>query len=331
MTPTVSICLITYNHDRFVADALKGILEQQVDFPCELLIADDASTDETRGVIDGILSASDTKFKIRKLYAEKNSGMSQNFFGCISSANGKYIALCEGDDYWIDKNKLNKQISIMEANENISICFHRCEERDELGVNYLDITPAFTKSIFTHEELAKNNFIYTLSSFSRNYKTLIPDWVFDLPAVDYPFHLLVSKYGNIHFLNEVLGVYRKHQAGVWSPKSYQEKIWLTINKLLVPLVDYEIKQDLKNCLKENITNNVYRYFISSIDTDNKDEFLQMLSSLKQYIDFELLSKSLIEANIEFNLNIKKIKNSNSYKLINRLIIFRERIRRIVNI
>lgn len=122
--PLVSVSCITYNHEAFIADAIEGFLRQETPFPVEILIHDDASTDRTADIIRTYEQAHPDK--IRAIYQHENQyskGARPSHFNYMR-ARGKYIALCEGDDYWTDPLKLAKQIEALEANPNISLCFH---------------------------------------------------------------------------------------------------------------------------------------------------------------------------------------------------------------
>ena len=124
-SPVVSICCVTYNHERFVEDALEGFLKQETDFPFEILIYDDASTDKTADVVREY----ERKYPriIKPIYQEENQfsrgvGVSSTYN--FPRARGKYIALCEGDDYWLDAHKLKKQVDVFSLYEDASMVFH---------------------------------------------------------------------------------------------------------------------------------------------------------------------------------------------------------------
>ena len=132
-TPLVSICCLTYNHAPFIRNCIDGFIAQQTDFPIEILVHDDASTDGT----DGIVREYADKYPeiIFPLFEEENQ-YSRGYAGKMdiefnySRARGKYIAYCEGDDYWTDPSKLQRQVDFMEAHPDYSVCFHRCKRLD---------------------------------------------------------------------------------------------------------------------------------------------------------------------------------------------------------
>ena len=115
--PVVSVLMITYNHEKYISEAIEGVLMQKTTFPIELIIGEDCSTDSTRKIV--VEYAEKHPDIIRPLLPESNLGMMKNFIKTMEAAKGKYIALCEGDDYWTDPYKLQKQVDILEANENI--------------------------------------------------------------------------------------------------------------------------------------------------------------------------------------------------------------------
>src|SRR5690554_2111531 len=120
--PLVSVFCVSYNHEQFIAQALDGFIMQQVDFDFEIVISDDCSTDNTRAIIEKYKNKYPHVFK--DVSPQKNLGMQKNWMHTLSACTGTYIALCEGDDYWTDPNKLQKQVDFLEANEEYSLCVH---------------------------------------------------------------------------------------------------------------------------------------------------------------------------------------------------------------
>lgn len=119
--PLVSICCISYNHEKFISQCLDGFIIQKVDFPFEIVISDDCSTDNTKKIIDTYVSKYPAIFK--NVSPSKNLGSIKNFYHVLEKASGKYIALCEGDDYWIDENKLQMQVDFLEKNPEYGMCY----------------------------------------------------------------------------------------------------------------------------------------------------------------------------------------------------------------
>ena len=142
MTPLLSVVTVTYNHEPYIARAIEGVLMQDVDFPMELIIADDCSTDGTLRICREYEELHPGL--IRVLPAESNMGAVANERRAFEAARGKYVATCEGDDWWDDPMKLQKQVSFLESHPDYSVCFHRyrryiaAEDRfEDDGIAYL--------------------------------------------------------------------------------------------------------------------------------------------------------------------------------------------------
>lgn len=112
----------THNQKAYVRDTFDGFLAQQTDFPMEVIVADDASTDATPRIIREYADRHPNLF--RPILRPKNVGLNANLTGALSAARGEYIALCEGDDYWVDPLKLNKQVALLDAEPSTTVCFH---------------------------------------------------------------------------------------------------------------------------------------------------------------------------------------------------------------
>lgn len=121
----VSVVMITYGHEKYIRQAIEGVLMQQGDFDLELVIANDCSPDNTDAVVQDVLSHHSNAHWIRYVRHEKNIGMMPNFIFALQQAKGNYIALCEGDDFWTDPLKLQKQVDFLEENEEYGFCFTR--------------------------------------------------------------------------------------------------------------------------------------------------------------------------------------------------------------
>ncbi|PTS92382.1 hypothetical protein DBR27_19765, partial [Flavobacterium sp. HMWF030] len=119
----VSVCVITYGHEKYIEQTIDGILMQEVDFDFELIISNDCSPDQTDEVVKSYLKDHPKSNKVKYFSHKKNMGAYQNFVFSLENSNGKYIALCEGDDYWTNPLKLQKQVDFLESNPDFSICF----------------------------------------------------------------------------------------------------------------------------------------------------------------------------------------------------------------
>lgn len=220
--PIVSIVCITYNHERFIRDALDGFVMQKTNFPFEILINDDASTDKTADIIREYEAKYPDLFRC-VYHAENQWGKKdplKDFL--LPMVRGKYVALNEGDDYWTNENKLQKQVDFMESHPDFSICFHPVIVHWDDNFKPDSIFPTdrqrFNKTVLTLGDLLKRNFIQTNSvlyrwRFHTDSLDLIPDGI--LPG-DWFLHLLHAQVGKIGFLPDVMSVYRRNSSGIWT-------------------------------------------------------------------------------------------------------------------
>lgn len=220
----VSVCLLTYNHERFVAQAIESVLAQQgVEF--ELVISEDHSTDGTRAIVDDY--AARHPDRIRVLASPANVGMTRAFARGIEAARGTHVALLDGDDYWTSPNKLRVQTEYLGAHPGCAICFHNVTVIYEDGS--LASHPFHTrepgryfsrpipKPVSTLADIAPGNFIQTCSvMFRRGLFGAFPEWFTDLPVADWPLHVLNAEHGDIGYIDADMAVYRVHAGGVWT-------------------------------------------------------------------------------------------------------------------
>jgi glycosyltransferase involved in cell wall biosynthesis len=228
----LSVSIVTYNQKKFIEQTIESVLQQQVDFDYEIIIGDDCSTDGTREILLNYQEKYPNLIKLI-LHPQKNEGIpgKANFVSTIYAAKGKYIAMLDGDDYWIDPFKLQKQVDFLEANPDFAICFHPVKTVYENEDREPEITNKNQAAIMTFEDLALNNFIYAVSCVFRNNSLKFPEWFDSMPAGDYPFHLLNAQYGKIGFINEVMAVYRVHKGGFWSTRNLAE-----LNAKWIPII-----------------------------------------------------------------------------------------------
>ena len=218
----VSIVCITYNHAAFIRDCLNGFVMQKTDFPFEILINDDASTDKTAEIIREYEKKYPHLF--RCIYQTENQWGKKNAWNDIlfPMVRGKYVALCEGDDYWTDPLKLQKQFDFLEKNPDVSVCFHPVLEHWEDHSCPDSVFPSpkkrFYKTELTVTDLLKHNFIQTNSvvyrwRFHNDPLEILPN---DILPEDYFLHLLHAQTGKIIFLPDIMSVYRRHPNSIWN-------------------------------------------------------------------------------------------------------------------
>ena len=219
--PKVSIICITYNHVNFIRDCLDGFIMQKTDFPFEVLIHDDASNDGTTDIVREYAEKYPEVFV--PFYEEENQFGKTDFCRDIlfPKIRGEFVAVCEGDDFWTDELKLQKQVNIFEKYQKCTVCFHYTKVYwvDNTINNFIipDKRIIFNKEILNINDLLKENFIATSSvmyrwRFNNDSLSLIPK---NLIPGDWYLHLLHAQIGDIYFIDDIMSVYRKHKNGIW--------------------------------------------------------------------------------------------------------------------
>ena len=221
--PLVSICCITYNHGKYISKTLDGFLMQKTTFTFEILIHDDASTDETQAIIENYKQKSTIKFVTTyqnvNQYSQGKRFLNRYNF---ERARGKYIALCEGDDYWTDPYKLQKQVDFLEANPEYILCFTNTRTVDENNqILRPKVIESCTKDTFDHSDMPL--FAPTLTRVFRNLHISEMPLPQNTPGGDTYMLVWQSKFGKIKYIDEVTSSYRIHPNGVWSSLSSKQK------------------------------------------------------------------------------------------------------------
>lgn len=211
----VSVLMITYNHENFIREAIDGVLMQKTDFPIELIIGEDCSTDSTRKIV--VEYAEKHPDIIRPLLPESNLGMMKNFNKTMEAAKGKYIALCEGDDYWTDPLKLQKQVEFLEENEeygmihtNYAYFFEKTKKRVDTVNKKTVPTGNVLNEIFSGRLGIKTATVCYRRSIVNKY---FPKeyYKLNIPIGDWPLWLVLAKNSKIGYIDEITTVYRTGQ------------------------------------------------------------------------------------------------------------------------
>jgi glycosyltransferase involved in cell wall biosynthesis len=214
--PKVSVCMVTYNQERYIAQAIESILEQQTNFDVEIVIGEDCSTDATRSIVVDL--ARRHPGRIRPLLNETNLGPKPNFMQTFEACRGQYMAILEGDDYWTSPHKLQMQVDALDAHPNWAMCFHTAQMIYDDWQQAPTLWPGeWNQEETTIVELFDSDFIPTSGVLFRNRLFgRFPDWFAKLFIGDWPLHILNAQYGNIGFVPGVMSVYRVHGQGCWS-------------------------------------------------------------------------------------------------------------------
>jgi glycosyltransferase involved in cell wall biosynthesis len=250
MSPKVSVLMPTYNHERFVSEALDSVLAQEADFSFELVVGDDCSTDRTLSILRDYESRRPGRISL--IVAESNSGNGGRsmFRRLLRRARGQYIALLEGDDYWTSPLKLARQVAALEQDPQSFVCFHNAatmyeSDRAPHLAHRSDGVPRSASVV----DLLLFNFIPTSSVM---YRRLDSEDLPDTAAVDLTLHILHALKGSITYLPEAMSVYRVHRTGAWGQyydpvrREYARDLWprakTDVLTRLAPAMDQEIRR-----------------------------------------------------------------------------------------
>lgn len=219
----VSVCVPTYNHAAYIAQMLDGALAQQTTFPYEIVIGDDGSTDGAPDIIRYYTKKYPDKIRAYLHAQNLGPGKPREFAGrnnvllLLKACRGEYVALCEGDDYWVDPQKLQKQADFLDAHPDFAICHHNVRVVYEDGSPEHSFNEPFQKSTSTMDDLLSGRwFMATASLMYRNYFLTedFADWHAQAAAGDWALVLQLAARGDIRYLPDSMGVYRKHRGGL---------------------------------------------------------------------------------------------------------------------
>tara|TARA_R110000823_G_scaffold243818_1_gene368001 strand:+ start:21726 stop:22652 length:927 start_codon:yes stop_codon:yes gene_type:complete len=254
-TPLVSACMITYNHEKYIAEALQGVLMQKVDFEVEIIIANDASTDNTHNLIQQLTIGSNN-VSINYIKHSFNMGMMPNFIFALEQCKGKYIALCEGDDYWTDPLKLQRQVDFLESNQEYAACFTNIDLLED-GQIYPAVLKEKHKRNFDAKTIFDGFWIPTLTVIFRaeSLPKPLPKQFHKVANGDvFLFHMLAQA-GKIGYLDFVSGVYRQHAEGVWTGSNLRDQINKRIMTLELLKDYFKVELGMVKVFDNQIMNN----------------------------------------------------------------------------
>jgi glycosyltransferase involved in cell wall biosynthesis len=295
MESLLTVCIITYNHVNFIQQAIEGVLLQKVNFKLEIIIADDFSTDGTREII--IDYGKKYPDLISLILQPKNVGPLKNWIDLIKAPKSKYIAYFEGDDYWTDSNKLQKQINFLENNGEFVLCYHGVKILYSDGLLKDDFIEKTKKEVSSIYDLAIwGNYIHTCSIVFRNFVNTIPENN-EIFLCDYFLYMHLATFGNIKKLPETMAVYR-YGNGIWSStinKQKQKFIIDNIHNILNTTDDDTIKEIMKLRLNSYKLHSLPHYLTKIENSTNR------------LVSYELNEKT------PFSILVKIIKNKFIHK------------------
>ena len=310
----VSVCCITYNQEKYIEQAINSFLSQKTNFDFEIIIHDDASTDGTINILK----------KYKKKYSDKIILMLEKenqYSKCANSvlvkvldkAKGKYIALCDGDDFWCDDNKLQKQVDYMDLHKNISLCSHNTEIINENNEK-IDLINSYLEGIVTIENfLSNNSSMHTSSMLFRKKDVLkLPNYYYEATVGDLPLKLHLLSKGNCYHFNNVMSCYRSNAINSWSVAQKNNDIVKHKNFEMEIQVYNSFNKETKYVYDDLIKNKIlYRSFcyfkdkndLNEIKKEKYAKYYKKLS-LNEKIKLQLKNSKVI---YKFYLKIKKQK------------------------
>ncbi len=264
----VSVFMLTYNQEDYITQAIEGVLMQKTDFSVQLVIGEDCSTDNTRNIVLDYTQKYPGKIKL--ILNETNIGLIANYVKTYTQCKGKYVAICDGDDYWTDPLKLQKQVSFLEENPDYAIVYTNNKNLIPSG----DILISHKKDILlttTFNELVFNNYIPSVTALFRN-KPLpegMSRWIQQFPYGDWPTYLWVTEGGGkIYFLDEVTAVYRKNFGTSTVLRQKRSKMG-EINLLILQNI---MKDDLFKSRSRIVKKSIVKHKIGLMAISNKERF-----------------------------------------------------------
>lgn len=312
--PLVSIDCITYNQEKYIARTIDSFLMQKTNFNYEILIHDDASTDNTPEIIKRY----EKKYprKIRVIYQKENQYSQGKDIWSINSARaaGKYITLCEGDDFWIDPLKLQKQVEYMENNPKTSVIVHSAIVVDAQTSKKTDhIRPSKESRYFSTEEvIAGDGGLVATNSmlFRRKYFKNLPKFYKNCPVGDYPLMIHLALEGKVYYLDEYMSAYQINTGISWTDDHFtnHEKIvkhYQEINETLDQVnvyTNYKFNKTIENRKSKNHFTSLMLQ--GKFEEMRNKEYKNHYQSLSNLLKAKLFMKEFFPNLYDFSKNIQ---------------------------
>lgn len=273
-TPMVSVVMVAYNAGHYIREAIEGVVRQRRTFSIELLILDDCSTDNT----GEIALQMDMEFPgvIKYVRNEINLGSQGNYLKGFRMARGKYMALCDADDYWHCHTKLARQVEYLESHPECALTFHRV-------INYYEATGEKTlsngkqPSEYSAESLSRSNYITNLSVMYRRElvdMSHLPAWIMEHRSPDYAIHMLYAVRGTIHYFSRPMGVYRKVAGAIWSTADAYRQLKMSLDMRIALMKEFENRTDVVNGLSDASKSIIRGMLVCADNPDDRKESLE---------------------------------------------------------
>ena len=277
----VSVVIITFNHQNYIEEAINSVLSQDCSFNFEIILANDCSTDQTHDIIQSVLKSNPRSSCIKYIEHKKNIGITPNFVFALRKSKGKYIAVCEGDDYWTDNLKLQKQVDFLENNIDYNLVGHYAMSSQE------KVLGKFKNDTFEFKDIYQKNLrIPTASLVFRN-NISYPDWIFDIYGGDRAVIFLNAQKGKLKILPFLGSFYRVHEGGA-EFNSKKDKFNLAIRNIKEEFVYYSLlkHENDVSIIKNRIYKNHFYILALGIKKIQPAKFLKAFISLVNFNFFD---------------------------------------------
>ena len=301
----VTIVNTTYNQEKYIGQAIDGMIMQKTKFPFRILISNDCSTDNTRKILEEYKQKYPDKIDI--INHKKNLGAMKNFVDTLSKVkDSEYVALCDGDDFWTDENKLQKQVDFLEQNNEFNICCHKSRLFYQNGEKEDEIIPHNIKEETTINDLVNQNYIvansvvYRWKFNDKNLKEIFPE---NIVPGDYYIHLLHAQDGKIKMINEVMSAYRRHDNGIWWSEGNKdrEEFTLKYGERFLNFYD-EAEKNIKlpkKAFEAQRKDIIYNIIVTYVKNNKTEQIANLMKSANDKKMYEECMKDIVNRNIWF--------------------------------
>ena len=301
----LTIVTTTYNQENYIGQAIDGMLMQKANFPFKILISNDCSTDNTEKILEEYSKKYPEMIEI--INHKENLGAINNFVDTLSRVkDSEYVALCDGDDFWIDENKLQKQVDFLDNNKEFNICFHKARMFYEKENKEDSIIPKNIQEVTTINDLVNENYIvansvvYRWKFNDKNLREIFPE---NIVPGDYYIHLLHAQDGKIKTIDEVMSAYRRHENGIWwsDDNKDKEEFTLRYGEKFLNFYD-EAEKNIRlperpfEAQRKDI---IYNIIITYVKNGKIGNILSLMKSESDKRLFEEIMKDIVNRNIWF--------------------------------
>ncbi|MCC5895591.1 MAG: glycosyltransferase [Alkalibacterium sp.] len=317
MSVKVSISVTTYNQAKYIEQTLESLLMQKTDFKFEILINDDASTDASPDIIKRYEETYPDIIKpIYQTVNQYTQGKEVHYTFNYTRAKGKYIAYCDGDDYWTDPLKLQKQFNFMESHADVSACVHAGKAVNEKGTRILwtqraDYENSYlnTAKVISSQGMFASNSLFMRNYFSEEYK--VPDWFHEAKITDYPLYLILSTKGDLYYMDDIMCSFRVASKGSFTqvvlndPDKKKTHLYEMID--LLESFNKETHSLYEKIIIQQINHNLFDYVSTDITVikTNPEEFRELYNTVPLKVRMKLNARYYVPGAVNVYKKMKE--------------------------